>query len=476
MEPKRADRDAPVLPVPMETCPPGKTRVAAYCRVSTLMASQETSLEGQRRYYEDQIAARPDWEPAGIYADAGVSATGKDERPVLHRLLEDCRAGKIDLVLTKSISRFARNTAACLALVRDLTALGVALSFEKERIHTGTMGSEFLLTVLACLAEEESRTLSEDLKWGIRKRFRNGTYRGGAAPYGYRWTEGRLEICPEEAAVVREIFAAALAGKGMGTLAGELNARGVPSRRGTGWTQSVLSRMLRSPVYTGEALWQQTFTDGAFRQRPNRGELDRYRVPAHHPAIVSREVLERAAAAVRRRGPESAPAAEAPALPGVRRTRTVFSGRLFCGRCGGPLYRQRSRTSGYFVYVCETHRRDRSRCPMGPVREEDVKNAFLTVLNKLAFARTLSPGERVTEVYLRELRAAGIRTGTVYAAARRLRDLAAAWRITDRTEAFPEEIFSELVERTVVAAGRGAVFRLTCGLDLGASLTGEGGL
>ena len=466
-----AERTVQTVPVSEER---PRKRVAAYCRVSTLLESQETSLEGQREHYAACIAAREDWEPAGLYLEAGASGTRAETRPQLQRLLSDCREGRVDLILTKSISRFARSTTDCLALVRELAALGVELWFEKENIRTGTMESELMLSILACLAEEESRSLSDNMKWGIRKRFARGSYRGGVPPYGYRRAGDCLEVDPEEAPVVREIFAAVLSGRGMRSVAEELNRRGIPTRRGKAWTQSVLARMVRSPVYAGDAEFQKTFMDGAFRQQTNRGQLDRYYVEAHHPPIVSRETFLRAAAAVRQRGKENGldrrSAEPAPAAGG----RSPFSGLLRCGCCGGVLYRQRNGTSGYFIYVCETHRRDRTRCPMGPVREDDVKNAFLTVLNKLAFSGGLSPGCRVPEVYLAELRAAGRRFDPVYPEARRLLDFIRGWEITGETEAFPAEGFARLVDGVTVTAGRRAVFAFACGLALPASLQ-EGG-
>ena len=465
----------PVRAIPPSETMPGK-RVAAYCRVSTLLESQETSLENQRRHYAALIEEREDWEPAGLYLEAGASGTRAETRPQLQRLLADCRAGRVDLVLTKSISRFARSTADCLALVRELTALGVELWFEKENIRTGTMESELMLSILACLAEEESRSLSDNLKWGIRRRFEHGAYRGGVPPYGYRWEGERLTICPAEAEVVRNVFDAVLSGRGMGSVAKELNARGIPARRGGTWSQSVLARMVRNPVYAGDALYQKTYTDDAFRQRTNRGQLDRYYIEGHHPAIVSRETFQRAAAAVRQRGKESGTVRmeEDPVRAAARQRRYPFSGRLRCGRCGGTLYRQRNGVSGYFVYVCETHRRDRFRCPVGPVREDDLKNAFLTLLNKLAFSRSLPPDQRVTEVYLARLRASGRRFDPVYPEAKSLRSFVEGWRITGRTEDFPAEAFSRLVEGVTATAGERAVFALACGLILPVSLR-EGG-
>ncbi|MBR3316709.1 MAG: recombinase family protein, partial [Atopobiaceae bacterium] len=191
-----------------------KLRVAAYARVSTDLDSQETSIENQCDHYKSLIEANPAWELAGIYAESGVSGTKADTRPELQRLMQDCEAGAVDVIVTKSISRFARNTSECLSMARTLTSLGIRLIFEKENIDTETMESEFLLTLLAAFAESESQSISSNQKWSIRRRFQAGTYKGGKVPYGYRRTKKGYIIHPAEAATVRRIFYALADGKG----------------------------------------------------------------------------------------------------------------------------------------------------------------------------------------------------------------------------------------------------------------------
>ena len=189
-------------------------RAAAYARVSTDLDSQETSIDNQVDHYKSLITSNPDWTLAGIYQESGVSGTKADTRPELQRLLRDCEAGAVDVIITKSISRFARNTSECLEMVRMLTGLGITLIFEKENIDTETMESEFLLTLLAAFAESESASISTNQKWAIRKRFQAGTYKGGKVPYGYRRTKKGYIIHPAEAATVRRIFYALAGGKG----------------------------------------------------------------------------------------------------------------------------------------------------------------------------------------------------------------------------------------------------------------------
>ncbi len=190
-----------------------KKRVAAYCRVSTDSDEQMLSLETQKEHYENFIKANLDWEYAGIYYDEGVSATKTAKREGLKELLEDCEKGLIDLVFTKSISRFSRNTTDCLTIVRKLLNYDVYIQFEKENIHTGSMESELMLAVLASMAESESRSISENEKWSIKKRFQNGTYVISYPPYGYANVDGEMVIIPEQAEVVKEIFTECLAGK-----------------------------------------------------------------------------------------------------------------------------------------------------------------------------------------------------------------------------------------------------------------------
>lgn len=200
-----------------------KLRVAAYCRVSTSNDAQLESLETQKAHYESYITSRDDWQFAGLYFDEGITGTKKDKRPELMRLMQDCAAKKIDFVITKSISRFSRNTTDCLELVRKLQELDVPIYFEKENINTGSMESELFLTILSSMAEGESTSIAENSKWSIKKRFQNGTYKLSYAPYGYRWDGRTLRIVPEQAEVVKRIFADVLSGKGTDAIAKELD-------------------------------------------------------------------------------------------------------------------------------------------------------------------------------------------------------------------------------------------------------------
>ena len=238
-----------------------KLRVAAYCRVSTDMDAQLESLEAQKSYYENYIGSRADWVLVGIYYDGGITGTKKDKRPNLLRMMEDCETGKIDFILTKSVSRFSRNTADCLELVRRLMELHIPIYFEKENLNTSEMEGEFLLSTLSSLAESESVSISENSKWSIQNRFQDGTYKLCSAPYGYRWDGKNLVVDPVQAKVVKRIFAEVLAGKGAGTIAADLNDDGIPAQRCDHWTSTSILGMLTNERYVGDTLLQKTFTD-----------------------------------------------------------------------------------------------------------------------------------------------------------------------------------------------------------------------
>ena len=376
---------------------PPKLKVCGYCRVSTV--DQSSSIENQRQHFLDVISKHENWSFVDIYYEDGVTGTKKELRPELHRLIEDCKNKKINLILCKSISRFARNTTDFLELVRLLTGMGVDLYFEKEQIHTGTRESEFLLTLLALMAEEESRSISENEKWSIRKRFQNGTYRSNKAPYGYRLENGTFVVNPEEAVIVREIFDSILAGKGGPLIARELNERQIP----TEWTASRIKLIVKNEAYMGDLLMQKTFHDQQFRRHFNYGEEPQYYYEDHHEPIVSREVFQRAQEAIQQRGYEKGnfPPEDKRPRNNPHQNRYVFTGRLICGHCGSVMRRQvKKRKNGDKIYwCCKKHLEDPDSCPQKSILEEDIQHAFLTMLNKVNYARDLIIG-----AYLEDLR------------------------------------------------------------------------
>ncbi len=316
---------------------PRKKKVAAYARVSRDTEQLMHSLSAQVSYYSDLIQRTPGWDYAGVYVDAGITGTSAAARPEFQRLIADCEAGKIDIVLTKSISRFARNTVDLLATVRRLKELGVEVRFEKERIHSLTGDGEVMLTVLASFAEQESVSLSNNIKWTFQKKFRNGEVHSHQKMLGYRWEGDKRLVIPEEAEIVRFIFREYISGKSYTAIARELDEKGVKSVHGAGhFPFASVKLILRTEEYTGCMVMQKEYNISPKRQRLNRGELPKYMVDGHHEAIIDRETFgqvqeimaERSAKRESRKGLDS-----------------PFAGLIRCGECGCSVCGHRTRTS-----------------------------------------------------------------------------------------------------------------------------------
>lgn len=362
-----------------------KKRVAAYCRVSTGTDDQVVSLETQKSHYEEYICSNSGWEFAGLYYDEGISGTKKEQRPALMQMIADCEDGRIDYIVTKSLSRFARNTADCLELVRKLLELGIPVYFEKENLDTGAMESELLLTIMSSLAESESVSISENNKWGIRHRFENGTFKIGYAPYGYSVENGKFSILEEEAVWVRYIFSETLAGKGSAAIARDLTEKQVPTRRNGKWRASTIRGILRNEKYIGDCLFQKTYSDFRFKRHANRGEMDQFYVEEHHPAIISREDFEAVGKLIERHAKEK----NINKADRKYQNRYPFTGKIICGNCGSAFKRKVNYTGKlrYPSWVCREHISHRENCPMKGIREDTIERTFMTVMNKLVFGR-----------------------------------------------------------------------------------------
>lgn len=360
-----------------------KLRVAAYCRVSTGSDEQLASMETQKTHYEAYIKANHEWEFAGIYYDEGISGTKKEKRTELLRLITDCENRKIDFIVTKSISRFARNTTDCLELVRKLTDLGVFIYFEKENINTQSMDSELMLTILSSLAESESISISQNSQWSIQKRFRNGTFKLSSTPYGYDYFDGNLVVNAEQAAIVKRIYAEALSGTGTQKIADGLNADSVPAKKGAKWTATTICGILGNEKYSGDLLLQKTYTDEHFNRHHNYGEKDQYLIQNNHEAIISHVEFEAAGVILDQRGKEK----------GIEKgcskyqNRYPLSGKMKCSECGSSFKRRihGSSNSKYIAWCCSKHISDVSECSMRFIREDDIQQAFVTMINKLIF-------------------------------------------------------------------------------------------
>lgn len=301
-------------------------RVAAYARVSSDKEAAEHSLSSQATIYEDMIKRRLDWKLVKVYIDEGITGT-KDSRPAFQEMLKDCENGKIDLILTKSITRFARNTVTLLETTRRLKALGVDVYFEKEQMHSLSPDGEMMLTLLAMYAEEESRSVSENQKWKIRKRFEKGipTF---FRIYGYRMINARLEIVPEEAEVVRRIFDMYLSGIGSCAIARQLNRESI-TLRGSLWVPATIRRMVKNEKYIGDLMLQKRYTPDFRnkRQKRNQGQVRRYYVTGSHEPIISKEDYEKAQAVIEHKNSERV-------FQPVTERIHLYRGLLTCDICG----------------------------------------------------------------------------------------------------------------------------------------------
>ena len=299
---------------------PPRKRVAAYCRVSEQTERLSHSLAAQTSYYSTFIQSNPEWEYAGVYADSFISGTKAGNRPELQRLIADCEAGSVDIILTKSISRFARNLVDLLRIVRRLKALGISVRFEKENIDTLTGDGELMLTILAGFAEEESKSISANVAWAARKRFKEGIPWHKAA-FGYRWDkhDETFVVEPGEAMVVRKIYSDYLDGVSVDKIA-----------RRVGFSHFRVAYILQNEVYRGDVLLQKTFKEGPLdRQHRNRGELPSYYVSESHEAIIEPEVWTAVQDKIRS-ACETAPMGRNRVMP----LASVFSGKIECGKCG----------------------------------------------------------------------------------------------------------------------------------------------
>ena len=272
-----------------------KKRVAAYCRVSTGSEDQRNSFEAQKIYFTRLYKGSPEYELVDIYADLGISGT-RNDRPEFMRLLDDCNRGLIDVVVTKSISRFARNTKDCLTALRELKRLGITVTFEKENIDTARVSDEIMITIMEGLAQEESISISKNVRWALRKRMANGTLRIARVPYGYKKDkDGRLAIDEPKAALIRRIFDLYLSGYGGRKIALILNEEQIPSPKGTLWNNITIYKILKQEKYIGDILWQKTYS--VFmgeRDQINRGDVDSWYIRDAHPAIIDRETFIKA--------------------------------------------------------------------------------------------------------------------------------------------------------------------------------------
>lgn len=348
-----------------------RKRTAAYARVSMETEMLHHSLSAQVSYYSSLIQSNPEWEYAGVYADEGISGRSMAKREGFKRLIADCEAGKIDLILVKSISRFARDTVDTLQTTRHLKDLGIDVYFETEDIHSMSSEGELMLTLLASYAQEQSQSISENVKWGIRKRFKQGIPNGYKAPYGYRWNGESFSVIPEQGEVVKEIYRRYLAGESAYGIAKALAEKGITGQSGVPMDDSTVKNILSSISYTGTMHLQKNFFTDGRKRRKNKGELPMYAVEDMFEPLVSEQDFEKAQKIMKKR---------AEAMPNRNPELTVFSGIVRCGNCGRSVSR---RTTKYGKkWVCNTReRKGKHTCDFRGIYESELEEAATKALN-----------------------------------------------------------------------------------------------
>jgi len=358
-----------------------KRKVAGYARVSTDSEEQQTSYEAQVDYYTHYIQSRPDWQFVKVYTDEGISATNTKKRDGFNEMVDFALAGGIDLIVTKSVSRFARNTVDSLTTVRRLKEKGVEVYFEKENIYTLDSKGELLITIMSSLAQEESRSISENVTWGKRKQFADGKV---ALPYkqflGYRkGADGLPEIVPEEAEIVRRIYRLFIGGKTTGGIARLLTAEGVPTPAGKKtWQASTIESILTNEKYRGDARLQKRITVDFLtkKMKPNEGEVPQYYVANSHPAIIKPDEWDMVQTEMERR-------------KNIGRKysgNSVLSTRLICGDCGeyfGNKVWHPNEAYRKTIWRCNKKYTSAAHCQTPNLDEEDIKARFVAAFNEV---------------------------------------------------------------------------------------------
>ena len=358
----KIERIEPKLPVLRQ-----KKKVAAYARVSIATERLMHSLSAQVSYYSEKIQKNPDWIYAGVYADYAITGTETEHRNEFNRMIADAEAGKIDIILTKAISRFARNTVDLLETVRHLRDIGVEVRFEEQNISTFSGDGEVMLTILASFAQEEVRSISENCKWGIRKRFQNGTIgRCNKHLFGLQYNDEtkQYEIIPEEAEIVRLMFKRYLEQVPLRKICDEINDMGYRGTMGGLFQEASLNGLLHNEVYAGDLLFQKAYvTDPVTKKKvKNRGELPQYYLEGAHPAIIDRETWELVLKEHERR------LATMPPL-------NCFTGKIKCGKCGMPFTRRSATIRGkqYVHWFCRAKKEKGMSCDNRNFEENELK-------------------------------------------------------------------------------------------------------
>ena len=375
-----------------------RLRVAPYCRVSTSSEEQLDSYQAQIEYYTEKIAAQQEWTMVDMFADEGKTATSTKKRKDFLRMIKACEKGKVDLIITKSVSRFCRNTLDGLDYVRRLKRMGVGVFFEKENVNTLYMDNEMILTFMMSQAQAESESMSGNIRWGHRKNFKDGkVYFHYAGFLGYRRGENNLpEIDPEEAEIVRRIFSRYLIGHSVAKIIADLEADGIKTARGhKKWNDGVIRGMLRNEKYMGDALLQKTYIADLFTRqtKKNTGELPQYYVENSHPAIIDRLTFQRVQEEMARRSSLKKVSAAAKTELAKYSGKYVLTELLSCGNCGSPYRRVTwTRPEGKkIVWRCINRLENGKKfCKDAPTLEESrIHTAVVSAMNEMFSQKSL---------------------------------------------------------------------------------------
>lgn len=365
-------------------------RVAAYCRVSTEQEEQQNSYQVQIAYYTDLINRKKEWSLVGIFADEGISGTQTKKRTEFNRMIRMCKNKKIDLVITKSISRFARNTVDCLEYVRQLKNLGIGVIFEKENINTLTMTSEFMIALYGSFAQAESESISKNVSWGKEKAYREGKVQFQYQNLlGYRkGTDGKPEIVPEEAETIKLIYKLFLDGYSMTNIKKTLESKGILTAKDKKiWNESLISSILKNEKYVGDALLQKTFTVDCITHKivKNHGERPMYLVTDHHAPIIDRDTYNRVQQELARRSSKRKISDKTITEQGKYSSKYALSELLICGHCGTQYRRTTwsARGKKQIVWRCISRlEHGKKYCPDSPtIKEDQLHKAIIQAIN-----------------------------------------------------------------------------------------------
>ncbi len=351
-----------------------KIRLAAYCRVSSNSEDQLHSFASQIRYYKDYERKHPEYTLVDIYADEGLSGTSMDKRDEMQRLIRDCKAGKIDRIIVKSVSRFARNTPELLTAVRLMKELGIGIYFEEQDIDTEKLNMEMIVTFPGMAAQQESEAISANVRWSYKKRMESGEYITSSAAYGFDFINGKLEINETEAAVIRRMYDLYLSGYGKQAIASILNNEGIRCKRSDSkWHSSDIDYILNNEKNIGDALVQKEYTTDTlpYRKKRNKGERPKYYIENSHPPIISRETYEAAKKLQKTRE----------RYKSTKRTTSTLTGKLRCPECGRTF---RCQTIGDTkVWICCSSAQGSTKCVSRRLRESGVYDSFTMLTLKL---------------------------------------------------------------------------------------------